>query len=141
MFLEQAPELEQGRPRSFDAKSYVALRTQRVTHSKGDVNVKAIEVTWSPLTQWIKNDRLSDDFTSPGIVSCRPDQVAPVITKGRQAQRSFTAYYMPHNAWPTATRAAPTRLTVPSDAERPPGSWFPLASLVRRRTDRTIANH
>ena len=39
------------------------------------------------------------------------------------------------NRRPTATRVAPTKLTIPSDAEWPPGSWFLRANLVRLRTD------
>ena len=68
---------------------------------------------------------LEKAYASPNCFDARHDK----------AQKSFTAYYIPHNARPTATRVAPTKLTIPSDAEWPPGSWFLRANLVRLRTD------
>lgn len=65
-----------------DSTSYVALRTQRFSYGPTAVHVDAIEVTWSPLTQWIKNDMLADDFTEPGIVSCAENQADPVKKDG-----------------------------------------------------------
>lgn len=69
-------------PHPFDDQSYVALRTQNFTYGSASVHVEAIEVTWSPLTQWVKNDRLADDFTMPGSVTCLPDQMGPEPIKG-----------------------------------------------------------
>lgn len=70
----------EGNPHPYDDQSYVALRTQNFTYPPSKIRVEAIEVTWSPLTQWVKNTRLRDDFTKPGIFSCLP------ISQGEQAQ-------------------------------------------------------
>ncbi|RKF50891.1 hypothetical protein [Paraburkholderia fungorum] len=59
-----------GTPHPYDDQSFVALRTQHFTYTPANIPLEAIEVTWSPLTQWVKNDRLREDFTEPGIFSC-----------------------------------------------------------------------
>ncbi|WP_233827731.1 hypothetical protein [Paraburkholderia sp. ZP32-5] len=59
----------------FDNQSYVALRTQNFTYGTAKAHVEAIEITWSPLTQWIKNRQLVDDYTEKGNVSCNDDLV------------------------------------------------------------------
>ncbi|MFL9867863.1 hypothetical protein PQR67_27120 [Paraburkholderia fungorum] len=60
----------EGKPHPYDEQSFVALSAQNFTYQPTKTPVEAIEVTWSPLTQWVKNDRLRDDFTEPGFFSC-----------------------------------------------------------------------
>jgi len=90
--IEDAPRFEepiysnefisaaQKRSHIFDDQSYVAVRRQKFTYGSAGVNVEAIEVTWSPLTQWIKNGRLAKDFTRPGSYQCVPGVMEPVLT-------------------------------------------------------------
>ncbi|MGY2438414.1 hypothetical protein [Pseudomonas sp. SDO52101_S400] len=90
--IEDAPRFEepiysnefisavQKQPHIFDDQSYVAVRRQKFSYGSAGVNVEAIEVTWSPLTQWIKNGRLAKDFTRPGSYKCVPGEMEPVLT-------------------------------------------------------------
>ncbi|NYH18372.1 hypothetical protein [Paraburkholderia bryophila] len=102
-----------GKAHPFDKKSYVAIRTQHFRYGKTGAVVEAIEITWSPLTQWVKNNQLEDDFTKAGIVECGPD--------------------VPNGAVEAVSR-------LPDPAAQPP-SRLPLNRLLKENVlDRSLAD-
>lgn len=81
-----------------DKGSYVNLVTRSFTYIRKagaatTVNVEAIEITWSPLTQWVKNRQLGYDATQPvrkpddTTLGCLKDPFDPNAASGAPPHR------------------------------------------------------